>query len=195
MSTFEAISALYGRRGGEVYFGEQVSMLEHGLQAAFFAREEGAPPPLVLAALLHDVGHLVDSVPDDIADWHHDAHHEEVGRAWLARYFGPEVSGPVALHVPAKRYLCATDPAYFACLSSASVQTLKLQGGAMSPAEVAAFEAMPQHREAVAVRRCDDRGKLVGFHAPGLDTYRDLVSALEKPRSASPAKFKDPSGH
>jgi len=184
VSTFETIAALYGRRGGEVYFGEQVSMLEHGLQAAYFAREEGAPPALVLAALLHDVGHLIETIPEDIADWHLDAHHEEVGRAWLARYFGPEVSAPVGLHVPAKRYLCATDPEYFNCLSSASVQTLKLQGGPMSPAEVAAFEAMPQHREAVAVRRCDDRGKLGNFHAPGLESYRDLVSALEVARSA-----------
>ena len=184
MTTFEAIAALYGQRGGEVYFGEQVSMLEHGLQAAYFAREEGAPPSLVLAALLHDVGHLVESVPEDIADWRHDAHHEEVGRAWLARYFGPEVSGPVGLHVPAKRYLCATDPAYLKCLSSASVQTLRLQGGPMSAAEVAAFEAMPHHREAVAVRRCDDRGKLGNFRAPGLETYRDLIGSLEKTQRA-----------
>ena len=184
MSTFETIAALYSRRGGEVYFGEQVSMLEHGLQAAYFAREERAPPALVLAALLHDIGHLVESVPDDIADWRHDARHEEVGRAWLARYFGPEVSGPVGLHVPAKRYLCATDSAYVSCLSSASVQTLKLQGGPMSPAEVAAFETTPHHRDAVAVRRCDDRGKLGNFRAPGLDIYRDLVSSLEIVRRA-----------
>ena len=184
MSAFETIATLYGRRGGEVYFGEQVSMLEHGLQAAYFARNEGASPALVLAALLHDVGHLVENVPDDIADWRHDARHEEVGRAWLARYFGPEISGPVGLHVPAKRYLCATDPTYFACLSSASVQTLKLQGGPMLPAEVAAFEAIPHHREAVAVRRCDDRGKLGNFQAPGLETYRDLVRSFEIPRTA-----------
>lgn len=179
MSVYGRIAALFGRRGAEVYFGEQVSMLEHSLQAAYFAREERAPAPLVVAALLHDIGHLVEDVPADIADWHEDAHHEEVGRAWLARYFGPEVSETVALHVPAKRYLCAMDPAYFACLSAASVLTLKLQGGPMSPAEVAAFEAKPHHREAVAVRRCDDRGKLGNFRAPGLETYRELVSALE----------------
>ena len=184
MSVYGTIAALYGRRGAEVYFGEQVSMLEHGLQAAYFAREERAPVPLVLAALLHDIGHLVEDVPADIADWRQDAHHEVVGRAWLARYFGPEVSEPVALHVPAKRYLCATDSAYYACLSAASVLTLKLQGGPMSRAEIAAFEAMPHHRDAVAVRRCDDRGKLGNFRAPGLETYRDLISELQsRPRA------------
>ena len=180
MSAFEMIAALFSRRGAALYFGEQVSMLEHSLQAAYFAREEHAPPQLIIAALLHDIGHLVEDVPADIADWHEDAHHEEVGGAWLARYFGPEVSGPVALHVPAKRYLCATDPAYLACLSSASVLTLKLQGGPMSPAEIVAFEANPHHRDAVAVRRCDDRGKLGNFQAPGLESYRHLVSSLER---------------
>jgi gamma-butyrobetaine dioxygenase len=180
MSVYETVATLFGRRGAEVYFGEQVSMLEHSLQTAYFAREEHAPPPLIIAALLHDIGHLVEDVPADIADWHEDAHHEEVGRAWLARYFGPEVSGPVALHVPAKRYLCATDPGYLSCLSSASVLTLRLQGGPMSPAEIAAFEANPHHRDAVAVRRCDDRGKLGNFQAPGLETYRDLLSALQR---------------
>jgi phosphonate degradation associated HDIG domain protein len=180
MSVYETIASLFSQRGAEVYFGEQVSMLEHSLQTAYFAREEDAPAPLVVAALLHDIGHLIADVPADIADWHEDAHHEEVGRAWLARHFGAEVSEPVALHVPAKRYLCATDPEYFACLSSASVLTLKLQGGPMSPAEIAAFEAKPHHRDAVAIRRCDDRGKLGNFHAPALETYRDLIIALEK---------------
>ena len=180
MSTFETISALYGRRGGEVYFGEQVSMLEHGLQAAYFAREEGAPPPLVLAALLHDVGHLVDSVPDDIADWHHDAHHEEVGRAWLARYFGPEVSGPVGMHVPAKRYLCATDAGYCARLSSASVHTLKLQGGPMSEPEVARFEAERYWRQAVRLRHWDDQGKVAGLKTMPLEAYATLIERVAR---------------
>jgi [1-hydroxy-2-(trimethylamino)ethyl]phosphonate dioxygenase len=68
---------------------------------------------LVVAALLHDVGHLIDPAPDDIAEWVSDAHHEVSGSRWLARRFGPEVCEPVRLHVAAKRYLCATDLAYF----------------------------------------------------------------------------------
>ena len=109
MTLADEILRVYGARGAGAYFGERVSMTEHGLQAAHFARIEGAPDALVLAALLHDVGHLLEDVPDAIEDWRTDSRHEEVGARWLARRFGPEVSEAVRLHVPAKRYLCATD--------------------------------------------------------------------------------------
>jgi phosphonate degradation associated HDIG domain protein len=178
MNVIEQLATLYADRGQGAYFGEQVSMLEHGLQAAWFAAQEGAAPAQVVAALLHDVGHLVEDVPADIGDWHTDARHEVAGAAWLARHFGPEVTEPVALHVAAKRYLCAVDPAYHACLSAASVVTLKLQGGPMSAAEVAAFESRPFHREAVRLRHWDDQGKLGGFAAPGFDVYRPLIEGL-----------------
>src|SRR5205823_4068872 len=49
-----------------------------------------------------------------------DARHEEEGAAWLETYFGPAVTAPIRLHVTAKRYLCAVDPAYREGLSSAS---------------------------------------------------------------------------
>jgi predicted HD phosphohydrolase len=89
----------------------------------------------------------------------------------------------VRLHVAAKRYLCAVDPAYFAKLSSASVLTLKLQGGPMSTREVAGFEAEPFYREAVQVRRYDDRGKIVGLEVAGLSAYRNLIESVATPRS------------
>ena len=128
MTLADEITAFFGRRGATAYFGEPVSMTEHSLQAAYFAQANAAPPALVIAALLHDVGHLIDDVPDDLEDWKIDARHEEVGSRWLASRFPPAVSEPVRLHVPAKRYLCATESAYFAKLSDASVVTLKLQG-------------------------------------------------------------------
>ena len=175
MTVLEEILQLYGDRGDGAYFGESVSMTEHGLQAAHFARAAGAPSSLIVAALLHDVGHLVEDVPDDLADWTTDAAHERIGADWLARRFPPAVSEPVRLHVPAKRYLLATDPAYLANLSPASVITLKLQGGPMSPEEAARFETERFNREAVLVRRCDDRGKVAGLKTAGLADYRAMI--------------------
>jgi [1-hydroxy-2-(trimethylamino)ethyl]phosphonate dioxygenase len=178
MTVVEEILALYQDRGSGAYFGECVSMTEHGLQAAFFAQAAAAPPALVVAALLHDIGHLVEEVPDDLADWTRDAVHERVGGQWLARRFPPEVSEPVRLHVPAKRYLLATDREYFAKLSPASVVTLKLQGGPMSLQEAARFEAERFHKQAVLVRRCDDQGKVAGLKTPRLADYGTMIEEL-----------------
>jgi [1-hydroxy-2-(trimethylamino)ethyl]phosphonate dioxygenase len=178
MSVTDEILAVFQERGPAAYFGESVSMTEHALQAAYFARSAGAPPSLIVAALLHDIGHLVEDVPDDIAEWAVDAHHEEIGAHWLAKRFRPEVSEPVRLHVPAKRYLLATDAGYFAKLSPASVITLKLQGGPMTAPEVAKFETERFHREAVRVRQWDDQGKVAGLMTPGLRDYRAMFEEL-----------------
>ena len=178
MSITDEILALFQKRGADAYFGEGVSMTEHALQAAYFAQAGDAPPALIVAALLHDVGHLIEEVPSDIADWTVDAHHEEIGSRWLARRFGPEVAEPVRLHVPAKRYLLATDAKYFAKLSPASIVTLELQGGPMSAHEVAKFETERFYKDAVRVRQWDDQGKVVGLKTPGLGDYRALIEAL-----------------
>jgi [1-hydroxy-2-(trimethylamino)ethyl]phosphonate dioxygenase len=178
MNVTEEVLAVFSQRGAEAYYGEGVSMTEHCLQAAYFAQAAAAPPALVLAALLHDVGHLVEEVPDDLAEWTDDAHHEEVGGRWLANRFPPAVFEPVRLHVPAKRYLCATDTRYVSKLSPASVVTLKLQGGPMSAAEVAQFETERYHREAVQLRQWDDAGKVVGLVTPDLAYYRELIGKL-----------------
>jgi [1-hydroxy-2-(trimethylamino)ethyl]phosphonate dioxygenase len=178
MNVADEVIAIFKRRGSGAYFGESVSMTEHALQAAYFAQAAAAAPALVLAALLHDVGHLIDDVPDDLADWTVDAHHERVGSRWLARRFQPDVSEPVRLHVPAKRYLLATDQQYFARLSPASVVTLKLQGGPMAAHEVAEFETERFCKEAVLLRQCDDQGKVTGLKTPGLGDYLSLIEKL-----------------
>lgn len=179
MSVVAEILALYAHKGAGAYYGECVSMVEHGLQAAHFAEAAGAPPSLIVAALLHDVGHLVAGAPDDLAEWTADAAHERVGAQWLAERFPPQVSEPVRLHVPAKRYLLATDPEYFRQLSPASVVTLKLQGGPMSSEEAARFESERFHTEAVLVRRCDDQGKVAGMKTRALHGYRDVIERLQ----------------
>ncbi len=178
MSVVEEAFAHYRRRGDAAYFGEPVSMTEHGLQAAHFAQLAGASPRLIAASLLHDIGHLIATVPDHIEDWTVDARHEETGARWLEQRFGVGVSEPVRLHVPAKRYLCAVDEEYFARLSPASMTTLKLQGGPMSSVEISRFEAEPFHREAVLLRRSDDQGKIAGLTTRSLEDYRGLLESL-----------------
>jgi phosphonate degradation associated HDIG domain protein len=175
MSLADEVFTIFERRGAGAYFGERVSMTEHALQAAYFATEESAPPALVVAALLHDIGHLLEAVPDDLADWSTDARHEEIGARWLARRLPPEIAEPVRLHVPAKRYLCATDPNYVAMLSHASLVTLKLQGGPMPSGELLQFETERYWQEAIRVRRWDDQGKVAGLKTPGLAGYRGLI--------------------
>jgi len=178
MSVTEEIANLFARRGREAYFGEPVSIIEHGLQAAHFARQEGASDALVVATLLHDVGHLLQDAPEDIADWHSDAQHELAGSRWLSRWFGPHVTEPVGLHVAAKRYLCATAPSYFARLSAASVITLRLQGGPMSKLEQDEFRAKPNFRDALRLRLWDEQGKVAGLITAGLGEYRDLIERV-----------------
>ncbi len=175
MSLADEIIGIFASRGSAAYFGERVSMTEHSLQAAYFAREESAPGELVLAALLHDIGHLVEDVPDELGDWTSDARHEETGAGWIAKRLRPEVAEPVRLHVAAKRYLCATDPNYVALLSQASIVTMGLQGGPMSADEVLQFEKERFHRQAVRLRLWDDQGKVAGLKTPGLHEYRRLI--------------------
>jgi len=123
MNVVDEICDLFATKGHAAYVGEPVSQLEHALQAAHHAEQAGASDALVVAALLHDIGHLVHKLPEDAADHGIDTRHEQLGQAWLARSFGPAVTEPIRLHVPAKRYLCATDADYVAHLSAASVQS------------------------------------------------------------------------
>jgi [1-hydroxy-2-(trimethylamino)ethyl]phosphonate dioxygenase len=180
VSLSSEILSLYQARGRIAYFGERVSMTEHALQAAHFAQLAQAPEALVVAALLHDIGHLLEAVPDAIEDWGHDSHHELGGARWLAAHFAAAVCEPVRLHVAAKRYLCATDRAYFARLSTASVHTLGLQGGPMSAEEVARFEAERFAPQAVQLRHWDDQGKVAGLRTPPLEDYLQLIERAKR---------------
>jgi gamma-butyrobetaine dioxygenase len=139
------------------------------LQAGALAEAAGAESPLVAAALLHDIGHLLGEDED---------RHAEAGANWLRQWFGDAVTEPVRLHVAAKRYLCAVDAGYFGLLSAESVRTLSLQGGPMTAAEVAAFEALPFSRDAVAVRRWDDQAKDPVVTPPRFAHFAPLLGPL-----------------
>ncbi len=179
MDIVDTIFALFARVGGAAYLGEAVSQLEHALQAARRAEAAGANDALVAAALLHDIGHLLQGLPETIAQQGIDERHEQGGAAWLERHFGPAVTAPVRLHVAAKRYLCAVDPAYRAQLSAASQRSLELQGGPFGADAVRRFEQEPHAQAAVALRRWDDEAKVPGLAVPELEHYRRcLVAAL-----------------
>ena len=169
----EEIEALFARHGDETY-GEGVTQLQHALQTAALAAAEGADDTLIVAALLHDVGHFLQPT-DDSFGYHK---HDRSGGEWLAQRFGPAVSEPVRLHVAAKRYLCATEPDYFAKLSAASVHSLGKQGGPMSTADAAAFAVLPYAEAAARLRRWDDGGKIDGFDVPDFSHYRERIARL-----------------
>lgn len=148
------IAALYAARG-HMRYGETVTQTQHATQCAGVAIATAASPALVAAALLHDIGHLIVGEAPNA-----DRCHEVVGAASLAGLFGPAVCAPIALHVAAKRYLCATDPAYAAALSPASLRSLAVQGGAFDAAAASDFIVLPFAAEALTLRRWDDNGKL-----------------------------------
>ena len=161
---------------GEVdYHGEQVSQLEHALQAAHLAREDGGSAEEVIAALLHDIGHIW-PVEGRQATSVGVVAHDAIGAQVLTDLgFSYAVADIVSGHVAAKRYLVATDHQYAAQLSETSVESLRLQGGPMSPEEVTAFSESANWRSKVRVRIWDDRAKTPGAEVPGLESYGELL--------------------
>lgn len=174
MYAVEKIVALYDQKGAAQYGGEIVSQTEHALQCAALAEAEGADPSLIAASLLHDIGHLLaksnDGASNDL--------HERIGWGFLAINFVPGVAEPVRLHVEAKRYLCAVDPDYFGILSPESVKSLELQGGRHTPDQVIEFEKAEFYRQAVNLRRWDDRAKTPGTKTRTFADYADMLTEL-----------------
>ena len=173
----DEIFQAFAARGADSY-GEHVTQLDHALQCAGLAEAEGADDQLVAAALLHDYGHLFEGRGDAAERDGRDAQHEAHGARALRRWFGPQVAGPVALHVAAKRYLCAAEPGYQDALSPASVLSLKLQGGPFTPAQCRRFERSRFAADAVRLRRWDDAGKAPGAPTAGLEHYRPLLAQI-----------------
>jgi phosphonate degradation associated HDIG domain protein len=164
-------------RWGRAGYDEDVAQLDHALQTAALATEDRADEPLIAAALLHDVGHLLDleSGRDSRGN---DLRHEDRGAAWLRPLLPASVAAPIALHVRAKRYLCAVDPAYEDALSPGSARSLAIQGGSMTPSACKAFNQLPGAAAAIRLRRWDDAAKVVGLDVPPLDAYRELLTRV-----------------
>ena len=179
------LADIFARRGAEEYLGEPVTIAEHMLQGATLAQEAGEEEAIIVAALLHDIGHFTSEFGSFTMEDTEDRYHEAAGAAILERFFPAVVTDCVRYHVAAKRYLCAARPEYFAELSPASVHSLKLQGGPMSADEVTAFEQNPNHSAIVAVRLYDDAGKVAGMETPSFEDFAPMVQRVVDGATAS----------
>lgn len=177
MNVIAEIFDLFAVHGSSNY-DEGVTLEDHSLQTAALAVVEAADEELVVAALLHDLGHLLQARARGnenylATDWDHDV----VAAEWLRPHFVQRIVEAVGQHVAAKRWLCATDPTYVAGLSAASVASLASQGGPFTPADANAWVRFPGADDAIRLRRWDDNGKVAGLNIPALDDYRPLLGA------------------
>ena len=175
----QTIIEIYESRGSEVYGSEAVTQLQHALQSAVLAEEANAPDTQVVAALLHDIGHIMSEEqlpPSDAMNL--DDQHETRAYDWLCARYGAVIADPVRLHVPAKRYLCTIEPDYINALSPTSHKSFLDQGGVMNTQEKGNFESEPHFQEAVALRKWDDLAKDTNRKTPSIQDYADLLDRV-----------------
>ena len=179
-ATTERVLDFLSTAGQAEYHGEKVSQLEHALQAANLARGDGGSEQEVIAALLHDLGHIWPVEGRQMTSVGVVGHDKIGAQALRDLGFSQDVADIVSGHVAAKRYLVATDRDYAAQLSDVSVESLRLQGGPMSAEEVQDFTRSPNWQSKVRVRTWDDHAKNPGAEVPGLETYRELLTATSR---------------
>jgi phosphonate degradation associated HDIG domain protein len=172
----EEIIFLLKNHSDSQYGGEPVTQGEHALQAAQLALENNEKESIIVACLLHDIGHLLHNLPNDAPENGIDDLHENLGFEFVDRYFNQAVAEPVLLHVDAKRYLCHREPAYFNLLSEPSVISLNLQGGIMTEEEAQEFEKNPFYQDAVILRRYDDMAKVPEMTTNPIEFYSQFLS-------------------
>lgn len=182
LTSIDDVLALFDTHGDDRY-DEELSQRDHALQTAALALAAGADDSLVVAALLHDVGHLLDLAAGGTADTPRLARHEQVGATALSALFDESVTAPIELHVEAKRYLTAVDPKSIDRLSNGSRASLVRQGGPMDEAEVVRFRTRRWFAEACALRRWDDDGKVDGLVVPPLSAHRSTLERVARPQS------------
>lgn len=150
-----------------------INQLQHALQSAAHAEAQELPSSLVIACLLHDVGHMIHDLGEAPAEEGVDDLHEALGADWAAARFPLAVSEPIRLHVAAKRYLCSVEPGYMDDLSKDSRISLALQGGVMDDAEQLAFLNEPFADQAIALRRIDELAKDKNAETDSLEAFLD----------------------
>lgn len=182
-SVHDDLVEIYEHRAHKRYGLTLVTQLQHALQAAANAEAAGEPPAMIVASLLHDVGHMIHDLGEDPAARGVDDTHEARGATWIAARFGAEVSEPVRLHVPAKRYLCAVE-GHYEKLSDDSRRSLALQGGPMTPGEAEAFRREPGADAAIRLRRYCDAAKDPAAASPPLEHFLSLIGPLARDATA-----------
>jgi phosphonate degradation associated HDIG domain protein len=173
----DEIMNLYEEHGGAEYAGEKVSQLEHMAQAAQLAEAQGYEEEVVLAAFLHDIGHISEAARgENEMDGFGIKDHEELGAEFLrGKGFSKKVTRLVESHVEAKRYLTFKDPDYYANLSEASKRTLEYQGGPMTADEATAFEQYPLFDLIIRMRNWDEQAKIEHQPLPDLRHFREMM--------------------
>jgi phosphonate degradation associated HDIG domain protein len=171
---------LLSTRGQAQYGREAVSQLDHALQCAQLAEQHGETTETIVAALLHDLGHLLVEMEDENTEkeQQRDDLHQFVALPFLRSVFPAAVLEPIRLHVDAKRYLCATEPTYWDSLSAASKRSLELQGGIYDSVAAKAFIAQPFAEQAARLRRYDDWAKVPQWATQELSHYRAMIEAV-----------------
>lgn len=174
------ILRLLKEQGSQQYGLEAVSQLEHALQCAHLAEVAGESADMVIACLLHDLGHLIAAEKAGAVehDTSRDDLHQYTVLPFLRGALPDSVLEPIRLHVDAKRYLCQSEGGYFASLSAASIHSLAQQGGAFTEVEARAFLRQPHAEDAVRLRRYDDLAKHPGLPVPDIDHFQPLLTQL-----------------
>ena len=173
---------LFARKGQQQYDGEAVTHLQHALQTALLAEEAHADCELIVACLLHDLGHMLpastvpgsESLPQQV--------HQNRVLPLLRPLFGPGVLDPIKLHVDARRYLCATEAGYYASLSASALLSLEQEGGVFDAEQVDQFIRQPHAAQAVALRRWDDKARRADWVTPDLDWFAKYLEQAAKRR-------------
>lgn len=175
--TVDEIFGFYDKYGNDPYFGEPVSQSQHAFQAAELARTEGYDNEVIIAAFLHDIGHLCVEITEDTAmeDLGIKDHELEGANYLRQKGFSDKICRLIGAHVSAKRYLTATNPVYFSNLSEASKRTLEFQGGVMSDVEVIQFEEDPLFSLYIRMRLWDEQAKDPAYTLPDLAFYKKMV--------------------
>lgn len=189
----DKIIDLFTKYGDSDYIGEPVSQIEHMIQSAMIAEENGEDVEMILACLLHDIGHLIEI---DNKSKHMDnlgvIDHEIVGKDFLLKCgFGTKIANLVNNHVNAKRYLITNCPDYYENLSPASKQTLIFQKGFMTLKEKIEFESDALFEESIRLRHYDDLAKVENCTIKPLDYYYQMMENYLKLKDNNPQLMKN----